>query len=200
MRSITAEGKLLNILKKKDSRLHKSIKPVRTSSEIDKLDEKRHESDLFGLIGIFLIIGSIGLFCLLAYKYCIFKAKGTFPQILGSKVDLESKGLNADILANKEPFSYYERTISQRDIFQAPWEKEKEKILGQVEAVLDISRKTKLVGVLLDDDPTAIIEDTDKHKTLFMSIGDKIDGAILEEINEGKVIFLQNNNRIEITP
>ncbi|MBU0469602.1 MAG: hypothetical protein KKD07_01365 [Candidatus Omnitrophica bacterium] len=200
MRSLTSEEKLLKIIRKKDNPLYANSKPGGNSSEDDKTEQKRSEVDLLGLVNKLLIFASIGSLGFLGYKYYIFKAKGPLIPSLSEGVVLHSKGFDIDLFEDKEPFSYYEGIISQRNIFQASWEKETAGVVKQVEEVLDIRRKIRLVGVLLDSNPTAIIEDIDKHKTLFMSIGDTLDGAVLEEIQEGKAIFLQDNDRIEIIP
>ena len=199
MRSLTSEEKLLKIIRKKDNPLYSNSKPKEASSKDDKSGEHKSKGDLLGFANIILIIGSIGTFCFLGYKYYIFQKKGMpLPSVRGG-VALERKGFDIDVFENKEPISYYEEVVSRRDIFQAPWEKDKKSVVKKVEEAPVIGSKLRLVGVLLDDNPTAIIEDLKKNKTFFMSIGDIIDGAVLEEIQEGKAIFLQNSDRIEIT-
>ena len=169
------------------------------SSKEAKMNETKAKGDLLGLVSIVLIVGSIGTFCFMGYKYYIFKEKGMLLSGVEESVALERKDFDIDVFENREPISYYEGVISKRNIFQAPWDKEKKEVVKKAEEVVSLARMIKLIGVLLDDNPTAIIENIKERKTLFMSIGDQINGAVLDEIHEGKIIFLQNSVRIEIT-
>ena len=64
----------------------------------------------------------------------------------------------------------------------------------------DLTQSYKLVGIILDQSPQAIIEDIKNKQTLFLFKGEEIGGAILEKIEEGRVILLRNNQRVELTP
>lgn len=170
-----------------------------SSSKKDKMNEAKLEGDIFKFVNIILIIALVGIIIVGGYKYYIFHEKGMLIPRVKDSVALKNKGFDVDTLGEKGPFSYFEGTISRRNIFQAPWEKNKEEVSTQIEEVPEIRRNIKLVGIVLDDNPTAIIEDIKKGTTMFMLIGDTIYEAVLEEIQEGKVIFLQNGDRIEIT-
>jgi len=51
---------------------------------------------------------------------------------------------------------------------------------------------------MLDKDPKAIIEDKKINQTLFLSVGDKINGAAVLEIQENKVILDFDGQKIEL--
>ena len=70
----------------------------------------------------------------------------------------------------------------------------------QSDPLTELNKKLKLVGILFDANPTAIIEDQTTQQTLFMSPGDMVDNIKLEKIQPDKVIFLYNDQRVELTP
>lgn len=172
-------------------------KPEKHPSSVgNKMKERKVKVDLLDLANTILIIGSIGVFVFTGYKAYIFNEKGMpLPGVVERGV-LGKKAF--DIIEDKKTISYYEGVVRNRNIFQALWDQDKEETVQKAEKIEELNKTIKLMGVLLDDDPTAIIEDIKKQKTLFMSIGDQINGAVLFQIQEGKVIFLQNSDSIEI--
>ena len=87
--------------------------------------------------------------------------------------------------------------MAQRDIFQAPWENPQEK--GAAPQQDDLQKKLKLVGIVLDEAPQAVVEDQETHETYFLFVGDEIGQARVEEIQEEKVILLLNEEKVELT-
>ena len=62
----------------------------------------------------------------------------------------------------------------------------------------DWVKDLKLVGILLDGEPKAVIEDLKKNETLFLSPGQSLGNAVLQEIQEGKVVFVYQGQRVEL--
>jgi len=58
----------------------------------------------------------------------------------------------------------------------------------------------KLVGIILDSEPQAILENRKKKETVFLSVGESIGKSVVEEIHKGSVIFLDGEKRIELVP
>ena len=100
------------------------------------------------------------------------------------------------VLPAAKPFSEYAEVISQRDIFESPFQKSQAWAQPGVQAQvpvaanLELAQNFKVVGIILDKDPKAVIEDIRNQRTLFLSYGDHLEGGTLEEIRDGKVIFL----------
>ncbi len=107
--------------------------------------------------------------------------------------------------ATPQPFTYYEQKMNQRNIFdpvdtsQSQTQQPQNSIIEIPPAVvmLDLTKKLKLVGIVLGDEAEAIIEDLEDKSTHFLHKGDRIEDAVLEDIQEGKVIFQFNNQQIE---
>ena len=59
--------------------------------------------------------------------------------------------------------------------------------------------KLSLIGVVSGDPPQAIIEDSETHKTSFLTKGQMVDGMVLEEIHENRVVLSLNGERIELS-
>ncbi len=102
------------------------------------------------------------------------------------------------LLQENKPFALYQTKIEQRDLFHSPWDKPKEAVSDAVTANTEFSKQLKLIGVVLDEDPKAIIEDTKTRETVFLSVGESISGAVIEEIKEGKVILRLNEEKVEL--
>ena len=53
---------------------------------------------------------------------------------------------------------------------------------------------------MLDQDPKAILEDIKSQQTFFVSEGEEVMGATLKQIQEDKLIFIYNGQRVELVP
>ncbi|MEW5895344.1 MAG: hypothetical protein AB1650_06280 [Candidatus Omnitrophota bacterium] len=56
----------------------------------------------------------------------------------------------------------------------------------------------KIVGILINQEPQAVVEKRKDRSSFFLSVGDEVDGAIVEEIHPGRVVFSSRGNRIEL--
>ncbi|MBZ0167604.1 MAG: hypothetical protein K8I00_12430 [Candidatus Omnitrophica bacterium] len=111
-------------------------------------------------------------------------------------------------LKTLEPLPLYLAKIQQRDLFEAPWEAA---VTAPVEqpgdvpvenphAIMQFTRGIRLVGIISDNDPKAVVEDIVHRKTLIMSIGDEINGARLHKIYGELVVFKLGSELIELYP
>ena len=193
---ITSEEKLLRLIRKKKSSKQSENSEGNLGGKGPAA--KKERSDFLKIINRLLLIAIGGLIGYMGITYLLFpkKEEAAVPSAAAEPVSREvaSKALS---LIERKPFSFYQETIARRDIFQAPWEKSQEK--GAAPLVEDLSKKLKLVGIVLDQKPQAVIEDQETHQTYFLSPGESIGGARLEELQEGKVIFLFNEEKVELT-
>ena len=110
------------------------------------------------------------------------------------------------VLPEPKPFNEYGSIIGRRDIFSilqaneqlASSENHNEVPPIALESTQDWIKNLKLVGILLDGEPRAVIEDSKTNETVFLSHGQQLDKAVLEDIQEGKVIFLYQGHRVEL--
>lgn len=203
MKTSTSEEKLLKLIRKKDNSQIYDNKLANGKNNVqDKKDgdvkKARHNINFLKICNRLLVAGAVVISCYIAFRYFIFNKNEILLAQESIEITKSIEGNDVNLFEEKKPFSYYKETIASRNIFQAPWEKLKEDIGDIVEEVPSIKKKLKLVGVLLDNNPMAIVEDLKTKQTLFVFKGDKVGGALLEEIHEGKVIFLYENERVEI--
>ena len=65
------------------------------------------------------------------------------------------------------PFESYKQTMEGRDVFQAPWEKPVQTVPASGASAAELSKQLKLVGILMDKDPKAIVEDLGTQQTFL---------------------------------
>jgi len=154
---------------------------------------KKINSDFMGIVNGLLVFVLIVLTLLFCYKYYIFTKNDGVVKNHVNQNNFINKDATVGLLKERKSFSDYKAVIKQRDIFQASWN-----IIRKVKAFPELSSKIKLVGIILDENPVAIVEDLTEKETIVMSKGDKIYGALLNEILDGKVIFIYNGEEIEV--
>jgi len=104
------------------------------------------------------------------------------------------------VIPKPRPFSVYQGQIGKRDLFQSLRDRLKPEDKVMEKALPALHQRIKLIGILLDQDSKAIVEDLKEKQIHFLSAGEKIGTALLENIQEDKVIFQYNNQRVEMTP
>ena len=95
-------------------------------------------------------------------------------------------------------FEEYASQMQGRSIFQSPSERKKTPMLSPAVNVSEVTKNLKLAGIVLDKDPQAIIKDVQTNQNVFVHRGGRINGAVVEEILEGKVILNIQNQRVEL--
>ena len=131
------------------------------------------------------------------FKYVSPPAGGEIP---GEDEGIPASDPPKNILTafQSKPFSVYEEGINKRNLFQPAGEPSG---LGQDKAPSpppDLGSKIRLIGILMDKDPKAIVEDLQDQQTHFLSRGEAIGTILLEDIQADKVIFVYDNQRIEM--
>ncbi|MDP3142762.1 MAG: hypothetical protein Q8N14_02285 [Candidatus Omnitrophota bacterium] len=98
-----------------------------------------------------------------------------------------------------KPYSYYSAQFDQRDIFETtPYAGSIAKSSTVSANLSQLTKDLKLVGVILDNNPQAIIESNTDKKTYFLRKGELINDMKLEVITESKVILSYGNEKIEL--
>lgn len=105
------------------------------------------------------------------------------------------------------PLGSYLTDLQKRDLFEAPWEKVKEPVvetipqpIPETKTIMEFTQTVRLVGIISDNNPRAVVEDLVTRETLFITVGDQIKGATLDQIFGDKVIFKVGNEQVELYP
>ena len=173
-------------------------------------DVVKSSRDLYKSLKIFTrlcLILSAGLLIYILVNIFTDSPDRSFKASLDEK-EMTTKELLTEsfILPRVIEFSEYTEIIKARDIFNPPYDKEvapppsQEISKPEQVPVPDLTQQYKLVGILVDNKPVAIIEDLRSKETLFLSQGEHFGEAVLEEIKEGKVVISFQNQRLELTP
>ena len=203
-KEVSSEEKLLNLIRKKNPADKKESVPKETKADLDvSLPSVRELPDFRKLfVQIFLV------FCLactiyIGSNYFLLKEPPEVA-VVPSSDDREDIVAADEVLPEPKPFTEYAEIIGKRDIFTSPFQRMPQESSNASEVppapAFDLSQNFKVVGIILDKDPKAVIEDVRNRRTLFLSYGDKLEGGTLEEIRDGKVIFLFNGQRVELMP
>ena len=189
-KNFPSEEKLLNLIRKK-----KVIAPAQKKSDAAK------RAEIFNFLEIgnrLLIILSVCLLTVITIKFYLENKK----QPISSALINISSGFETEDISPKETSSVqegkYQEIIKDRDIFVASWEVKKEDTSLSNGAKPALMEQYKLIGIILDKSPTAIIEDATTKQATFLLKGEKIGEATLLDIQENKVIFQYGNQQFEL--
>lgn len=97
-----------------------------------------------------------------------------------------------------KPYSYYQQEFNSRDIFESPINKKPEEP-NPAPSIPELTKNLRLVGIVLDREGEAIIEDLEVKQVFFLRKGDRIRDATIDEIKESKVILTYHDQRVELT-
>ncbi len=188
MRENLPEEKLLKLIRtKKGEEQNPLAQPTPKASE--GVDLKY----FFFLVNGVLILAALGLLGFLAYH--LFFVVDEKPLVIPQEVAvtppdelLEPQG----IVVEKKPFEFYSEQFAKRDLFT--------RSLKEVaaSASVDLTKRYKLVGIVLGGVPEAIIEDLTAKTTKFVHEGDRLDAVEVKSIKEGRIVFLQEGLEIEL--
>jgi type II secretory pathway component PulC len=181
--------------------------PGTTKNNFDtkRTDQNQTAEDIAGFLKVsltVLVVCSIGLLAYIFTQTFVFKQESFAPEGPQAR---ETKEINAAAAQAPEvkAFSEYAQVIEKRDIFETPYTKESA-AEGQEQAApaaaVNLTGNYKLVGIVLDKTPQAVLEDLRNKNTLFLSVGENVEGAVLNKIEEGKVTFSYNGQLLEMTP
>ena len=205
--SLTSEEKLLRLIRKKDKSSETSSLPFQGNHATISPDlpgpaqtTGKPIDPLALAIRILVVMAGFILIFVVA-KYGKTKPPAEQPAFLGSAVAdkvpaPEVSRPSFDI----HPFDAYKKTMEGRDIFQSPWEKPVAAVSASNASAAELVKQLKLVGILLDKDPKAIVEDLGTRQTFFVSPGEKIGSAIVSEVREDKVILIFGQEKVELVP
>lgn len=62
----------------------------------------------------------------------------------------------------------------------------------------DVGRRFIVVGIDRGDDPHVLLEDTRRQRTVFLRVGEAVDGVVVEAITERGVVLRHGSESVEI--
>lgn len=195
-KNVSSEEKLLNLIR------NKKLGPAAVPEEPDKDGGARWWSSFYiffwkGGTVIFLI-GAAVMLVLLVVKFQ--KANTSGPVMseipVGGSGRSGEKELSERIMT--EDGRNYHEIIQARDIFSSPVEQRNEDERSSSSPVAAVSDRYKLSGIMLDNNPTAVIEDIQSHQTMIVSKGQKIDNFSVEEIKADRVLLKDGDQVVEL--
>lgn len=95
-----------------------------------------------------------------------------------------------------KPYDFYSEGIRDRRIFGEQVSPEAAKPLSIVSS--DLTKDINLIGVILGDNPQAIIEDKKTQKNYYVTKGQFIGEFQVDDIQEGKVILIYEGRKFEL--
>lgn len=199
--TMSSEEKLLKLLRKRDQKQKHSSdfkKNAETATgpsqeEAAPLPLRISWGSVDRLVGILAIL----LLVFIVFKYMKIKDQNLVVDATRNFADLKSD-VRSLVFRKPNDFSAFKDTFESRDVFLAPWEKKEDMQNVAGEQVPELAGKYKILGIVLDQNPQAIISDIESSQTFFVSVGDEIGGAKVESIQETKVIFLYNGAKVEL--
>lgn len=97
------------------------------------------------------------------------------------------------------PYDRLEQLLAERNLFVSPDTLFVADGAGQQNSALDDLRiRLRLVGILLDDKPQAMIEESGQQRTHIVGIRDQVAGATVISIEEKKIILEYNGEQLEL--
>jgi hypothetical protein len=176
-----------------------------TQGAVRKSEERPAGKDFLTLWNRILVILIIGIWAVILSRY--FSEEKHRPMkhqsALVDSLDSAGKDTLDSIplgVVEAKPFEFYAGKIEGRDVFEAPWEKPALDSQAPADPALGLSKRLKVVGILLDEDPKAIIEDLETKQTFFLSPKERMGDIVVDEILEDKVIVIFNEEKVELMP
>jgi len=206
-RYISSEEKLLGLIRRKDqqnkearSKDSSPENPLRKRSLFSK-GKGFGEDWLTTLNNILMIL----VFVLAVYF--VMKTFGNQQKQVEALVmkTQEIKGeplAQENIIPEPKPLDYYLNIVENRNIFNTSFDpmapvKNGTPPIDKMEK--DPRNHLRLVGIVMDQNPQAIIEDSQSKETFFLFKGDKIDEITVEDILENKVVITYRGQPYELS-
>jgi len=188
---VSPEEKLLRLIRGQKKQGAQTVKPGIKISFQHLLS--KYPSHIKGRKILFwaLIISCIYLVISLAYPLVALR-KISLPKVNEGKIS-ES---GSEIKEQTKPFEFYQQGIANRRIFANA--SGQESINPASAANTDLVKDINLVGVITGANPQAVIEDKKTLKTYYVTKGQFIGEAQIEDIQEGKIILNYRGQRYEL--
>src|SRR3989338_1966952 len=199
---ISPEEKLLRLIRKKTLQAAEGSVSARKKEGMGLAGRIAHGKSWQGGIQLarrFLLLASLILTFYIVYEL-LFVKTGSGSFLRETKATYDEDAATTITVATPKPYEYYSDQIEKRDIFESPLYRVKPgEGIKPAAGASEFTKNLRLVGIVLDENAEAIIEDLDSKETLFLHKGESIKEALVYEIQESKVILIYHNQRVELT-
>ena len=186
MKDNLPEEKLLKLIRRQ------RIEGERAAEKAGTGTKKKFEGKFFlGVVNAALFLCATGLLGYLGYR-SFFKTDETKAAIEAVTASAEAAPAPPMPETAPPPLEVYQAQFNKRDLFERPLEQ------VAVNASVDLTKRYKLVGIVLGEKPEAIVEDLTSRNTLFIHEGEMLDAVQVKKIEEGHVILLQEGLEVEL--
>lgn len=202
----TPEERLLKLIRKKDAHPAKEAAGKQGSSKAAAGKGRGvflESQKAFRFLNKFLVAACLGLLAYVGYELVFVK-----PQGATASRDFDTTAIDPVVkeapfeqiaFAQTKPYTYYTAPIEERDIFESPFSTTKKiEEVKLTSSIPELTKNLRLVGIVLDSNSEAVIEDLESKQTFFLHQGDGIRGSIIDEIQESKVILRYQDQRVEL--
>lgn len=190
-RPVSSEEKLLKLIRKPPA-----------AKQAVKADEKNKKTpvDFLGLGNRLLMFSILGLVVYIAVDYFVLRPQRNEQDVSAVIPAKDVESIKSEANIEEKSFSFYQGEFERRNIFLFPWEKTDQNQAGNSQPISDLKTLIKISGILMGESPQVIVEDIKNHQTFFLSPGESVLGAAVEEIQADRVIFNFNGNTVEMVP
>lgn len=194
--NLSPEEKLLNLIKGKKTPKGPALSTAKPDVQYSAKSLPGAHLTFPHIQKLMLALTGISLIYLLAvflYPWFGFneiklsKAPDDKPEITLSGLELEKK---------TKPYEFYLQGLGKRQIFSANFAQEETTTSPGVDT--DLIKHINLVGIISGENPQAVIEDKNIHKTYYLNKGQSIGELQIEDIKEGRVILNCKGQRYEL--
>ena len=194
---VSPEEKLLKLIRRKDRPASAEDSITKQRSRSLGISQKEDSGNIFKLLEkIFLWIVAL-LLVYIAYEF-LFMRHNVNVILKETALTPTEIVLNEAVLPEPKPDTYYTEPIQQRDIFGSSIYGSKTEDSKMTINLPELTKNLRLVGIVLGDTSEAIIEDLELKQTFFLHKGESIKNAIVDDIQESKVILLYGSQKVEL--
>ena len=194
---VSPEEKLLKLIRRKDRPASAEDSITKQRSRSLGISQKEDSGNIFKLLEkIFLWIVAL-LLVYIAYEF-LFMRHNVNVILKETELTPTEIVLNEAVLPEPKPDTYYTEPIQQRDIFGSSIYGSKTEDSKMTINLPELTKNLRLVGIVLGDTSEAIIEDLELKQTFFLHKGESIKNAIVDDIQESKVILLYGSQKVEL--
>ena len=157
-------------------------------------------SNIFNSLTKIFALVSVFLFIYILIRFFTINKELPAPNqnsMITDSVDSKNK-----ILPSYPPFAQYAQAIEERNFFQLPKETEPGVIKADQNnppSPQDLTKNIKILGIMLSKKPQAIVLNTQTSETLILSLGDKINGLQLSDIQKNEITFEHDGQSLKVS-
>lgn len=212
MDNISPEEKLLRLIRGQKRVAHKTT-PLKTESADRGISLKSNKgaqrpqhrilSSIPKFLTVFYLKGALWVMLWLSVCYLIYSFVSPMLPVAKDRASLikPDKILSPEIeyLTESRPLESYLEAARTRRIFGgssiSAGPEEKIPVSSEAE---DAINNLNLVGIILGENPQAIIEDKVTHKTCYLSKGEFVGNFQVQDVKEGKVTLILEGQKFEL--